>query len=364
MKALSLVWLFLASSALGFSFENPHQIKETSASTLDANKLIYMVVWRGCEQACQGFLAHIEAKQWPVDVIVRDAERDKSKLDMFLNEARQLQPDLVVTWGTSVSKALIGGIPQMGSTSKLGDIPALFMIVADPVGAGITSSGEYSGRTMVTGIRNRIDEAVQIRVMREYFPVQKIGVLYAKSELNSILNTQKLQSLERELQFETVIETYQLDENGTPLPNQFHDKMARLAQQGVDVIYVGSSSYNLLHREDFTRAALANQLPVASAYDSMVTDSNALISVSNKYFRVGQLAANQAGRIVLDGLVPGDMPIAELASYSITINMAVAREMALYPPIQLLRFAELINRNKSISSSTIGELNDVNRKVQ
>lgn len=306
-------------------------------------KSVYMTVWRGCEEACQGFFDYIETNNLPVEITLRNANRDKTKLAEFLEEARSLSPDLVVTWGTSVSKAIIGTRDEFGDKTKLGDIPALFMIVADPVGAGIIDSPQTSGRSLVTGIRNRIDEEVQIRVMREYFPVNKIGVVYSTAELNSNLNTQKLKSLEEKMEFETVIETYELDENGKPLPGQFDGKMQKLVEQGADVVYVGSSSYNLSNRDDFTSAAVANGLPVASAYDSMVTESNALISVSNKYYRVGQLAANQAEKVLFEGVEPGTLPIAELSSYSISINMEVARIMSIFPPIQLLRFAELVN---------------------
>ncbi|MDK9736381.1 ABC transporter substrate-binding protein [Vibrio sp. D404a] len=306
-------------------------------------KSVYMTVWRGCEEACQGFFDYIETNNLPVEITLRNANRDKTKLAEFLEEAKSLSPDLVVTWGTSVSKAIIGTRDEFGDKTKLGDIPALFMIVADPVGAGIIDSPQTSGRSLVTGIRNRIDEEVQIRVMREYFPVDKIGVVYSTAELNSNLNTQKLKSLEEKMEFETVIETYELDENGKPLPGQFDGKMQKLVEQGADVVYVGSSSYNLSNRDDFTSAAVANGLPVASAYDSMVTESNALISVSNKYYRVGQLAANQAEKVLFEGVEPGTLPIAELSSYSISINMEVARIMSIFPPIQLLRFAELVN---------------------
>ncbi|WP_114764634.1 ABC transporter substrate-binding protein [Vibrio rhodolitus] len=315
------------------------------ASTAHAQttKTVYMTVWRGCEEACQGFQDYLKTNDLPVELVLRNADRDKSKLDGFLLEAQQMKPDLVVTWGTSVTKALIGSRQDYGSQTKLGEIPALFMIVADPVGAGIIESADVSGRPTVTGIRNRIEEEVQVRAMREYFPVNKIGVLYSPSELNSALNTEKLKQLEDKMEFETVIETYELGDDDKPLADQFDKKMQRLAEQNVDVIYVGSSSYNLSHRDAFTQAALKHNLPVASAYDSMVTESNALISVSNKYYRVGQLAANQAQKVLFANATPGDLPIAELQSYSITINMAVARAMALYPPIQLLRFAELVN---------------------
>ncbi|ADZ90049.1 ABC transporter substrate-binding protein [Marinomonas mediterranea] len=304
-------------------------------------KTVFMAVWRGCEEACQGF--HDYLKGQPVEIVVRNANRDRSKLAGFLEEATALSPDLVVTWGTSVSKAIIGTRNEYGSKTKLGDIPVMFMIVADPLGADIIESHNTSGRPTVAGIRNRVGEDVQIKAMREYFSVDKVGILYSSGELNSVLNTQKLEALSKEMNFDVVKEEYELDSSGKPLPNQFDEKMAQLAAKGADVVYVGSSSYNQTNSDAFTEAAIRHGLPVASAYDSMVTGSSALISVSNKYYLVGQLAANQAAKILFDDAVPGELPIAELSSYSMSINMAVARQMSLYPPIQLLRFADLVN---------------------
>ncbi|USD66642.1 ABC transporter substrate-binding protein [Vibrio sp. SCSIO 43136] len=315
----------------------------TASSYAKTSPSVYMVVWRGCEEACQGFKDFLTNNQYPIDVIVRDAGRDKSKLDGFLQEAIETKPDLVVTWGTSVSKAIIGTRSEYGQKTKLGDIPVLFMIVADPLGADIVESSDKTGRPTVAGIRNRISEDVQIRAMREYFPVDKIGVIYSPSELNSVLNTEKLRALAQEMQFEVVEQPYQVDEAGKPLPNQIDALMASFAEQGVDVVYVGSSSYNRSNSDEFTQTAIRHGLPVASAYESMVTKSSALISVSNKYYLVGQLAANQAVKIILQKEKPGNLPIAELSSYAISINMDVARKLALYPPIQLLRYANLVN---------------------
>lgn len=313
------------------------------AAGSDDKKTVFMTVWRGCEEACQGFHDYLKGSSNTVDIIVRNANRDRSKLAGFLEEAKALKPDLVVTWGTSVSKAMIGTRKEYGEQTKLGNIPVMFMIVADPLGADIIASQHQSGRPTVAGIRNRVSEDVQIKAMREYFPVNKIGVLYSAAELNSVLNTEKLEALAAEMNFEVVKATYELDSANKPVPNQFDKKMEQLAAQNVDVVYVGSSSYNQTNSDAFTEAAVKHGLPVASPYDSMVTGSSALISVSNKYYLVGQLAANQAKKILFDDAVPGELPIAELSSYSMSINMAVARKMSLYPPIQLFRFADLVN---------------------
>mgnify|MGYP005992985041 CR=1 FL=1 len=322
-------WSLFASAAQSFNASNP--------------ATIYMVVWRGCEDACRGFKNYIENNDLPVNLIIRDVARDKGRIAQYLNEAKQLKPDLVVTWGTTVSKGIIGTMGEYGSQTKLGDIPVMFMIVADPLGAGIVSSYQASGRETVTGIRNRVSEDVQIRAIREYFPLLKMGVVYSKSELNSVLNTEKLRNLSTEMGFELVVRTYVLDDNKVPLPDQFDGVMAEMAKEKVDVVYVGSSSYNLENRDAFTQAAVRYRLPVASAYDVMVSDSDGLIAVANKYYNVGRLAANQANKVLFENASPGTLPIAELSRFSMFINMDVARSLSLYPPIQLLRFAELIN---------------------
>lgn len=309
-------------------------------------KTIYMVVWRGCEDACQGFKSYFEDNGLPVNIIVRNADRKKSKLSGFVEEAKSLRPDLVVTWGTTVSKEVIGTINDFGEKTRLGDIPAMFMIVADPMGAGITNSEDVSGRNTVTGTRNRISDEVQIRAMREYFPVNKIGVIYSESELNSVLNTANLQTISKDMGFTVYREVYKLDEKGVPYPDQFDGLISSLAKKDVDVIYVGSSSYNLDNADQFTQAALVHKIPVASAYDMMVTNSKALISVSNKYYRVGRLAGNQAKKVIFEDKTPGELDIAQLSQFSIAINMDVAKEIGLFPPIQLIRFADLVSAKK------------------
>lgn len=320
-------------------------ISASAIETFNANNpaTVYMVVWRGCEDACRGFKNYIENNDLPVNLIIRDVARDKARLTQYITEAKQLKPDLVVTWGTTVSKGMIGTMGELGSETKLGNIPVMFMIVADPLGAGIISSYQASGRKTVTGIRNRISEDVQIRAIREYFPLLKMGVVYSESELNSELNTKKLKKLSSEMGFELIVKTYELDGNNLPIPNQFDRVMQEMSEENVDVVYVGSSSYNLENRDAFTQAAVRYQLPVASAYDVMVTESDGLIAVANKYYNVGRLAGNQANKILFDQVSPGSLPIAELSRFSMFINMDVARNLSLYPPIQLLRFAELIN---------------------
>ncbi len=109
---------------------------------------ILMVLWRGEEEAVQGFRDYFTAERIPVAIMIRDAAGDLSKLPGLVNEAKTLRPDLVVTWGTSVTLAVLGSHDAADPTPYLpaAGIPGVFMIVSQPVEAGIVPSLNSSGR--------------------------------------------------------------------------------------------------------------------------------------------------------------------------------------------------------------------------
>jgi putative ABC transport system substrate-binding protein len=55
-------------------------------------KLIYVVLWRGCEEACEGFKAGIAESGLTAEIVLRDAAQDKGALPGFVEEARALGP--------------------------------------------------------------------------------------------------------------------------------------------------------------------------------------------------------------------------------------------------------------------------------
>ena len=110
-----------------------------------------------------------------------------------------------------------------------------------------------------------------------------------------------------------------------------------------NTIYIGSSSYLVSKGKLFTQTALDRGLSVVTSYESMVKNSGALFSIANRYYNVGKLAGLQAENILFKGKKPIELPIRSLARNSLFVNMEAAEKLKLYPPIQLLRFAELIN---------------------
>ena len=312
------------------------------ATAADGNTIL-MVTWRGCEDACQGFQDYVAEQGMDVEVVLRDAGRDATELPAFVEEARTSEVDLVVTWGTSVTLGMAGTIEDTDPAQHLTEIPVVFMIVADPVGSGIVESYERSGRANVTGTRNRVPEEVQIKALQAYRPFSRLGVIYNTNEPNAVLKVAELGALAQAMGFELVARALPLGPDGLPAPESIPDAVAELKAAGVDWLYVSSSSFLVDNRELLSSAALDQGLPLASAYEQMVTDAHGLLAVAARYYNVGRLAGEQAMAILVDGKSPGDLPIRGLDRFAYIINMDTARKLDLFPPMEVLQYAETVN---------------------
>jgi len=309
----------------------------------DDKTLIYVALWRGCEEACEGFKAGIAESGLDAEILIRDAQQDKSRLPGFVEEAKALDADLVLTWGTSVTLGVAGTLDGVGDPRFIQDIPVVFTVVADPFGTGVAKSFETSGRPNVTGTFNRVPEAVNVEVVRRYDPsFEKLGLLYNSNEANSLLKLEELRFLADGMGFELV--ALELDPGSDQVPDiaTIPARMAELRATGVRWMYLGSSSFLYSNADVYTTSAVDNGIAVVSPYESLVRDHQALLSVAARYEDVGRLAADQALRILRDGVPPGDLPIAQATEFAYVVNMDVARRLDRYPPFEFLQVAETV----------------------
>jgi putative ABC transport system substrate-binding protein len=304
---------------------------------------IYMVMWRGCEEACNGFKEYIGKNGIDANLIVRDANRDKSKLPEFVEEARALDADLVVTWGTSVTRGVAGTLSDQGDSRFINDIPLVFMVVADPIGSKIIESYEKTGRHNITGTRNRVPESVNINTIRSYYPAfKRLGILYNTNENNSVVKVEEIAALAKPMNFELVALELELGEDGKPKPESIPVRMAELQAAGVDFIYLGSSSFLDVHSDIFTKSAVDHGMPVLSPYERLVRDSHALMSIAARYQDVGALAGRQVKSILVDGKKPGDLPVLSVDQYAYVVNMTTAKKLNMFPSVEMLQIAEIV----------------------
>ena len=313
-------------------------------SAVAADYKILIATWRGCEEACEGFQAYFNEQGIDAAFILRDAGRDRTVLPDFLAEARASKVDLILTWGTSVTRGIAGTLADIADPAFNHDIPQVFTVVADPVGAGVVESLENTGRANLTGTYNRVPESVNIETIRTYYPdFNHLGLLYNTNETNSALKHDEIAALSVEMGFDLTALALPLGDDGKPRIDDIGPKMVELKAAGVDFIYLGSSSFLDANRDVFTGAAVENGIPVLSPYERLVRDSQALISVAARYSDVGRLAAAQAEQILVGGATPGNLPVARMTDFALVINMSVAKKLKLFPPLELLQIAETVN---------------------
>ena len=203
---------------------------------------------------------------------------------------------------------------------------------------------EATGRPNLTGTFNRVPEQVNMQTIRTYHPgFRHLGLLWNANEENSVLKRDEIAALSAEMGFELTTRELPLDDEGNPRIEDIAPAVRGLKAAGVDFVYLGSSSFLDANRDSFTSAAVENGLPVLSPYERIVRESQGLLSVAARYEDVGRLAAKQAQRILVDGAVPGDLPVARVTDFAFVINMAVARKLGLFPPIELLQIAETVD---------------------
>lgn len=329
----------ILSLVVAYCLITPYAYSQPSDSPFE----IYLVVWRGCEDACKGFQDFFREEGIAANFIIRNADRDKTKLPAFVREAKDLKVDLVVTWGTSVTVGMLGTLADSDVAKHLTEIPTVFMIVADPVGAGVVQNYESSGRANITGTRNRVPEEVQMKAIRAYRYFKRLGIIYNTNEINSVLNVKKIRELAKKMRFELFEGSIDLDDSGKPIVESVPQKIKELKDKNVTFIYVGSSSFLMRNRDYLTNSAIAQGVPIVAAYEEMARKSNALLAVASRYYSVGKLAGFQAKNILVDKIAPIDLPILSLSRYSYVINMETARKLKLYPPVTVLRYAEIVH---------------------
>lgn len=308
-----------------------------------APKTVVMVTWLGCEDVCKGLKDSLAEKKIDVDFVVDDAAQDKSKLPGFVKDARERKADVVVTWGTKTTLGMVGTLKDQHSPDLLNDIPVVFTVVADPIGTGIIESYDKTGRANVTGTRNRVPEAVNIKSIRRYLPsFDHLGMLFDSSEPNSVRKVEELKELSTKMKFKFDAVSLPTLADGTPDPAKLPEATVQLKAAGVQFVYLGSSTFLEKNADAFTGAAVANGLPVLSPYEHLVTNSQALMSVAARDYDVGKLAGEQVARILTSSAKPGDMPVVAVEKFAYLVNMKVAKKLNLLPPVEFLQFVEKV----------------------
>ncbi|WMS42982.1 ABC transporter substrate-binding protein [Acuticoccus sp. MNP-M23] len=300
---------------------------------------IFQITYRGETDVERGFRDYLEQRGIDVEITHRSAELDPSRVPDILKEVREAKPDLVYTWGTPVTLATFGKDDDPDPARYITDIPGVFTMVSTPVKAGVVPSRASSGRN-ITGTSHVVPAAPQLRAMDAYRPFKRLGVLYTPTEQNSNAIVADLRSIEGEMGFTLLERTFALGADGKPDASTAPALVAELAAEGAEWLYYLPDTFLSQNIEQVAPAATALGLPGFSAVELL--QRSALISLVCRYYSLGQLTAYKAEQILVTGTAPAEIPIETLERFALIINMPLAREMELYPPLGMLSYANVL----------------------
>lgn len=302
---------------------------------------VLMLTFRGDTDVERGFRDYFAANEIKVEFLTRDVERDAGRVKSILAEVLpSFKPDLIYTYGTPNTLAVAGPYDAPPDAPYVHDIPVVFALVAAPVQVKIAPSLASSGRN-VTGAVHVVPTDVQMRAMQSYKAFRKVGVIYSPNERNSVAIIEEMKAFCAGIDASVIAQPLTMV-GSRPTGDGVEDFVRNLKAQGADWLYLPADTFLATIFDRVGPAALAAGLPTFGATEFFLREGLGLVGLVSRYYSVGQLAASKAMEVLVQRVPPRDIPIETLRRFALIINMNIAKQLGVYPPIAMLNYAEVI----------------------
>ncbi|NRB66747.1 MAG: ABC transporter substrate-binding protein [Vibrio sp.] len=315
----------------------------TSAEDAEDKKHVVMILWRGVTDAERGFIDYLSGKM-NVRYTVLDANRDKFVLKQHLENIEYLKPDLIYTFGTTITLNLLGTEHNPSQFRENSDTPVVFSIVTDPVGSKIVNALDEDGRNF-TGVSHIVPHDVQLNAISQLSGIQTIGIIFNPLESNAVVTARNIQTLSA--RFKKDVYLYPLrTRNDKPDSSSVEKVVDLMIEDGVQLAYLPPDSYIISQGKSIVDNLHQQGIATFSATESPIRKHDALFGIVSRYYNVGQFAGHKAEQILSGKYIPSDVPIEPLTQYSYIVNVGAARTLNYYPPVSILKISELIGGNE------------------
>jgi putative ABC transport system substrate-binding protein len=227
------------------------------------------------------------------------------------------------------------GVAAQAAKKSGTTIPIVFALAPDPVGQGFGQSLAHPGGTM-TGMTSTHTElsAKRMELLREAFPTTKrIAVLYflAPSAAGVAEQLAETERAAKVLRVALVTEE-------SPRVEDFERAFASIRTQRPDALIVIENPMFFTNRVRLTELAATLRIPAIYNVSEYV-HAGGLMSYGASYADLCRRAAAYVVKI-LNGALPGDLPIERPTKFELVINVKTAKAIGLTIPQSVLLRAD------------------------
>ena len=258
-----------------------------------------------------------------VSIVYRSAENEPEFLETLCEELVREKVDVLATVGVQPTLACV-------KTTKV--VPIVFLL-GDPINLGLTESLARPAIN-ATGVSSNMSElaAKRIELLRLALPkAKRVALLWDQRNQNSIVEMKNAQNAVRESGMKPL---------PMPVDSQagLNRRFEEIAADPPDALYVGFGPGVVpQNRTAIAEVALKHRVALVSGW-SFMTDAGGLLSYSPSMLAVFQRSAYFVAR-VLKGVKPGDLPIEQIRTIDLVINLRTAQKLGLTLPPELILFA-------------------------
>ncbi|MEW5774626.1 MAG: ABC transporter substrate-binding protein [Thermodesulfobacteriota bacterium] len=321
-----VLWLLLACLAAALPAHAPQASAQSPAGPqAGRSPKVAMLTWRGPTDAETGFKAEMARLGYAPQYLEADAGQDPARLEANIKELAREEPDLVYTFGTTVTLAAL---------RTFRDRPVVFSMVSNPDRTGIMQDLSGSGRN-AAGATHAVAESSLLSLLLDLTQARTVGVIFNPREKNSQVAVERLRGLAERA-------GVRLAEQEIVPGEDIRAATEALAHHGIDAAILPSDSFVVSHGREVVALLNDHHIPTVAAVEPFVLEHGALIGLVAPYEETGREAARVADRI-LHGENPAAIPLAYVRPRHI-VNLKTAERLGVAIPDWIIQGAAAVIR--------------------
>ncbi len=322
MKRLTIALVMVLLAAGAFAAGSVEE-----QTTIGISKIVAHPALDAAEQGIKDELAALGYTDIVYDV--QSANGDMTAARSIASKFKADNVTLAVGIATPTAQALVNAIK---------DIPVVYTLVTDPVGAELVPSLAGGGGN-VTGYSDLTPVREQIELLAQFGNISALGHIYSSGEANAVVLAEMAEKVCSELGIEfvpaTVTNTAEVRQATQAIINR------------VDVIYVSTDNTVVSALNSLVAVAAEAGVPVMSADPSSAEEQGVIAAYGFDYYNMGRATGRLIAEI-LEGADPNDIPVQYMTDADdliLHVNMDVAKALGIELPASLIDRAGKIVEN-------------------